>query len=86
MYALGSRQACVYGVPNEAMGELVKAMVVLKPGQSLTIKQLQDHSKLVLADYKVPRLIEFVDKMPMTGSGKIAKADIKKRDAERCSR
>eukprot|EP00976_Prorocentrum_cordatum_P116617 1196187-Prorocentrum_minimum.AAC.9 len=76
-------QACVYGIPNEALGELVKAMVVLKPGKELTQRQLQKHCQLALGDYKVPRLIEFADKLPMLGSGKVAKAEIKKRERER---
>jgi acyl-CoA synthetase (AMP-forming)/AMP-acid ligase II/NAD(P)-dependent dehydrogenase (short-subunit alcohol dehydrogenase family) len=77
-------QACVYGIPNEALGELVKAMVVLKDGAAaVTQRQLQKYCQAELADYKVPRLIEFVDKLPMLGSGKIAKAEIKKREVAR---
>ena len=47
------KHACVYGVPNDAMGELVKAVVVLHPGAQLKTRDLQHHCGKSLADYKV---------------------------------
>lgn len=47
------KHACIYGVPNAAMGELVKAVVVLQPGQELKARELQKHCAKALADYKV---------------------------------
>lgn len=64
----------VVGLPDEERGMIVKAFVVLKPGQEgdlATIKALQDHVKATLAPYKYPRQVEFVDKLPRTETGKL---------------
>jgi 2-aminobenzoate-CoA ligase len=53
---------------------VVKAFVVLKPGNARngeTAKSLQDHVKAVIAPYKYPRVIEFVDTLPRTETGKL---------------
>ncbi|KAH8074177.1 ligase [Aureococcus anophagefferens] len=75
--------ATVYGMPDDAMGERVKAVVV-KQDDSLTAAALRRHAAAKLADFKVPSSIEFVTRaeLPMTGSGKVAKAALKKRDAK----
>ena len=63
----------------------MKATVVLanewkeKAGESL-IKELQNHVKRVTAPYKYPRVIEFVDELPKTISGKIRRVEIRERD------
>lgn len=77
------KHACVYGLPDDALGERVKATVVLKPRESLNAATLRRHAASRLADYKVPSTIEFVTELPMTGSGKVAKAELKKRDLEK---
>lgn len=78
------KHACVYGLPDDALGERVKACIVLKPGAPpLTTGAIRKHAAAHLADFKVPTLVDFVDKLPMTGSGKMAKAQLKKRDLER---
>lgn len=64
----------VVGLPDEERGMIVKAFVVLKPGQEgglATVKALQDHVKATLAPYKYPRQVEFVDKLPRTETGKL---------------
>ncbi|MES2911934.1 MAG: AMP-binding protein [Pseudomonadota bacterium] len=64
----------VVGLPDEERGMIVKAFVVLKPGQqdgAETVKALQDHVKGALAPFKYPRQIEFVDKLPRTETGKL---------------
>ena len=67
---------------------VVKANVVLgkewkdKAGDDL-IKELQQHVKKVTAPYKYPRIIEFVDELPKTISGKIRRVEIRKKDAEK---
>ena len=64
----------VIGLPDEERGMVVKAFVVLKPGHAdslETIKALQDHVKATLAPFKYPRLVEFVDKLPRTETGKL---------------
>ena len=64
-------QAAVVGVPHEEWGETIKAVIVLKPGQSVTREELVALCRDNLADYKKPRLIEFVDELPLSPVGKI---------------
>jgi 2-aminobenzoate-CoA ligase len=64
----------VVGWPDEERGTVVKACVVLKPGNGADDemkKRLQDHVKNAIAPYKYPRLIEFVDALPRTETGKL---------------
>ena len=64
----------VVGVPDEERGMIVKAFVVLKPGQlpvPETVKALQDHVKATLAPFKYPRQIEFIGHLPRTETGKL---------------
>ena len=64
----------VVGLPDEDRGMLVKAFVVLKPGEvgdEAMAKTLQDHVKATLAPFKYPRQIEFVAKLPRTETGKL---------------
>ena len=80
------RYACVIGVPDLAMGEIPKAFVVLQPGAAkLSTAQIQRHCRALIAEYKVPRVVEFMtmEEIPMTGSGKVAKAALRKRENER---
>jgi len=64
----------VVGWPDENRGTIVKAFVVLKPGNEKTEEaksNLQEHVKKVIAPYKYPRAIEFVDTLPRTETGKL---------------
>ena len=64
----------VIGAPDEERGTVVKAFVVLKPGNEkneIMVKTLQEHVKSVIAPYKYPRAIEFVDALPRTETGKL---------------
>jgi 2-aminobenzoate-CoA ligase len=64
----------VVGLPDDDRGMIVKAFVVLKPGEVAgegSAKALQDHVKAMLAPFKYPRQIEFVDKLPRTETGKL---------------
>ena len=64
----------VVGAPDAERGTIVKAFVVLKPGQEKNqqmAKTLQDHVKFTIAPYKYPRAIEFVDCLPRTETGKL---------------
>ena len=70
---LSRRQAARYGpvgIPDDAKGEIPKACVVLKPGGHATAGDLNTYCRQNLAAYKVPRVIEFMDKVPKTASGK----------------
>jgi acetyl-CoA synthetase len=76
-------ESAVTGVPDPIRGFAVKASVVLAPGYEgspeLT-KELQDHVKKVTAPYKYPRIIEYVDSLPKTISGKIRRVEIREKD------
>ncbi len=67
----------VKGVPDEKYGEEVKAYVVLKPGETMTVEEFMEFAKKGLADYKYPRLVEFRSSLPMTATGKILKRELK---------
>ena len=67
----------VIGVPNEDLGEEVKAVVQLKAGVSATAEELIDYCKERVAAYKYPRSVQFVDQLPMGPTGKILKRELK---------
>ena len=78
-------ECAITGVPDEVRGQVVKATIVLSrnyKGQESPelIKELQDHVKRVTAPYKYPRVIEFVEELPKTISGKIRRVEIRDKD------
>ena len=82
--AVGS--CAVIGVPDERWGERVHAVVVLLPGQSATAAELSEFCREHIAGYKIPRSVEFVDALPISGAGKILKRTLRERywaDGER---
>ena len=76
-------ECAITAVPDELRGQLVKATIVLakgyRPGDSL-VKELQNHVKKITAPYKYPRVIEFVNELPKTISGKIRRVQIREED------
>ena len=66
-------QVAVIGIEDERMGEVAKAFVVLKPDQDLNSDSLLQWSKENMANYKVPRFVEFVQDLPTNAAGKIMK-------------
>lgn len=72
------QEAAVIGVPNEKWGESIKALVVLKPGETATEEEIIEYCKANAADYKKPRSVDFVDDLPRNPSGKILKRIIRK--------
>jgi long-chain acyl-CoA synthetase len=74
------REVAVFGIPDPQWGELVVACVVLKPGQALTVDDLITHCRRTLANYKIPRRIEFSEaELPKSGSGKVLKRILRER-------
>ncbi|MDR2686920.1 MAG: AMP-binding protein, partial [Oscillospiraceae bacterium] len=77
------KESAVTGVPDPMRGFSVKATIILaagwEPSEAL-IRELQDHVKNVTAPYKYPRIIEFVDELPKTISGKIRRVEIRQGD------
>jgi long-chain acyl-CoA synthetase len=63
----------VIGVPHESHGEEIKAVVVNKAGSGTTEDELVAWAKERLAAYKYPRIVQFVDELPLTSTGKILK-------------
>lgn len=78
-------ECAITGAPDPVRGQVVKATVVLKKGYTPSpelIKELQNHVKKSTAPYKYPRVIEFVDEIPKTISGKIKRAQIRHEDEQ----
>jgi acetyl-CoA synthetase len=79
-------EAAVVGSPHPERGEIVKAFIILSPGYEPSpelVRELQEHVKRVTAPYKYPREIEFVSELPKTSSGKIKRAELRRRERER---
>jgi len=78
-------ECAITGVPDEIRGQVVKATIVLakdyrdKVGDDL-IREIQEHVKQVTAPYKYPRIVEFVDELPKTISGKIRRVEIREKE------
>ena len=73
-------ECAVIGAPDEERGQVVQAHVVLAAGvaaDAMTVKTLQDHVKQVIAPYKYPRSIMFIDALPKTATGKIQRFVLK---------
>ena len=68
--------AAVVGVPHESHGEEIKAFVILNEDAKITEDELVAWGKEQMAGYKYPRVVEFVDALPMTATGKILKREL----------
>jgi acyl-CoA synthetase (AMP-forming)/AMP-acid ligase II len=75
-------EACVIGVKDERSGELVKLILSLKPVSKdrVSAEDIIDWCRARMAAYKVPRLVEFVDQLPKSGTGKILWREIQERE------
>lgn len=78
-------ECAITAVPDPDRGQIVKATVVLAKNYTASdnlVKELQNHVKKVTAPYKYPRIIEFVDELPKTISGKIRRVEIRESDVK----
>jgi fatty-acyl-CoA synthase len=73
----GIADVAVFGVLDEQFGERLKAVVVRRAGASLSEQDVRRHVKSNLADYKVPRDVEFVAELPRTSTGKVLKRELR---------
>jgi acyl-CoA synthetase (AMP-forming)/AMP-acid ligase II len=72
-------QCAVIGLPDPDWGERVHAVVVLHPGRTLTLAELREHTKTLIAGYKAPRSVEIADALPISATGKILKRELRQR-------
>ncbi len=77
------RECAVIGVPHEVFGETVKAVIALKEPGKTTAEEIIDLCKKHLADYKAPRIVEFVDELPKNPTGKILKRELRERERKK---
>ena len=80
--------AAVIGKPDEARGAIVKAFIVLQPGERASPeleRSIQEHVRGRLAPYEYPREIEFIDALPMTTTGKVQRKELRKREEARAA-
>jgi acyl-CoA synthetase (AMP-forming)/AMP-acid ligase II len=70
-------EVAVVGVPDKFFGEAVKAAIVLRPGETADEEEFRSFCSGQLADYKVPRYIEFLDSLPRNPAGKVIKGELK---------
>lgn len=82
-------ECAITPVPDEVRGQIVKATIVLVKGTEGTDalkKEIQDYVKTHTAPYKYPRIVEFVDELPKTISGKVRRVEIRKNDLEKMNK
>ena len=72
-------QAAVIGVPDERLGEVGKAFVVLEPGPPIEPEEIIEWARDEMANYKVPRTVEFLDSLPVNATGKVVKDELRAR-------
>jgi acyl-CoA synthetase (AMP-forming)/AMP-acid ligase II len=75
-------QAAVIGVPDERLGEVGMAFLVLDPSASVTAAEIIEWSRTQMANFKAPRFVEFVDALPVNATGKVVKDELRGRVAK----
>jgi acyl-CoA synthetase (AMP-forming)/AMP-acid ligase II len=77
------QHVAVIGVPDERMGEVCMAFIVLRPGESATEAEIITWARQHMANFKVPRYVEFLAQLPLTPSGKVQKFRLRDLAAQR---
>jgi HIP---CoA ligase len=72
-------QVAVIGVPDERLGEVGKAFVVLDPGPPIEPTEIVEWARAEMANFKVPRTVEFLDALPLNATGKVVKDELRAR-------
>src|SRR5215510_11714683 len=75
----GVFECAVVAVPDDRWGEVPKALVVVKPGESLSEQEIIDHCRTKLPGFKVPKSVEFFEALPKGGTGKILKKELREK-------
>ncbi|MQY19507.1 FadD3 family acyl-CoA ligase [Nocardia macrotermitis] len=77
----GVADSAVIGVPDERMGEVGKAYIVRRAGSTITTEDVIAHAKQTLANFKVPRFVEFRDQLPYSAAGKVLKRQLREENS-----
>ncbi|MGF6887558.1 acyl-CoA synthetase (AMP-forming)/AMP-acid ligase II [Nocardia sp. GAS34] len=77
----GVAESAVIGIPDERMGEVGKAYIVRRAGSSLTEQDVIAYAKTTLANFKVPRAVEFLDQLPYSAAGKVLKRQLREENS-----
>ncbi|SFS14592.1 Acyl-CoA synthetase (AMP-forming)/AMP-acid ligase II [Microbacterium sp. cf046] len=72
----------IIGLPDERWGERVHAVIVLQPGQEVTLEEIQAVAREHIAGYKIPRSMSFLDALPLSAQGKVLKRELRLREYE----
>ncbi|MEK6577131.1 MAG: long-chain fatty acid--CoA ligase, partial [Nitrospirota bacterium] len=80
------KDAVVVGIPDEFRGELIKAYIVLKDGESAAVEEITDFCKKEMAGFKVPRALEFRKELPKTLVGKVLRRVLLEEELEKMKR
>ena len=75
------QQAAVIGIPDERLGEVGMAFLVLADGAGVTPEGVIEWSRQQMANYKVPRVVEIVDELPLNATGKVVKETLREHAA-----
>ncbi len=73
----GVAEVAVIGTPDDSWGEVITAIVAARPGTELDADAIREHCRRTIAGYKVPKLVEFLDELPKSGSGKVLKRQLR---------
>ncbi|GJM37987.1 MAG: acyl-CoA synthetase [Acidimicrobiales bacterium] len=75
-------EIAVVGAPDERLGEVGMAWVIVRDGATVEPEEIIEYARERLANYKVPRYVEFVDELPVSAAGKVLKRDLVERAAQ----